>query len=370
MTVKFDKLAEGLGLDQETKQQIVEAWSTQLSEARKEISAELREEFAQKFEHDKTALVGSMDQFLTQRVKSEIEEFAQDKQALAEQTVRVRQQAKRHMSMMEKFILDRLAHEVQELHQDRKLSANKLDKLDEFVKQQLGKELKELSEDKKNLVKQRVALIAESKKQVSQAKSQFVKTAAAKIEENLNQLVRREITQYRDDIDQARKNDFGQRIFEAFAGEFLNSHLNENSQVKKLQAEMQTVTQQLEEAQNQIKKHAEKLNESQLKLRAARDQIGRERVMGELLLPLGKKQREVMTQLLENVQTANLRDKFNRYLPSVLNEESHTQLKTKLTESSKIQTGDRKLDESKNHAESDEIEIDQLRKLAGISGQQ
>lgn len=369
MTVKFDTLAEGLGLDQETKQQIVEAWNSQLSEARKQVAAELREEFAQKFEHDKSALVSSMDRFLTERVHAEIEEFAQDKRALAEQTVKVRKQAQRHMSMMEQFIVARLANEVKELHEDRKRSMNKLEQLTEFVQGQLGKEIKELSEDKKNLVKQRVALIAESKKQIAQAKNQFVKTAAAKIEENLNQMVRREITQYRDDIDQARKNDFGQRIFEAFAGEFLNSHLNENSQVKKLQAEMQKVTQQLEESQNQIKKHAQKLNESQLKLRAARDQIGRERVMGELLLPLGKKQREVMTQLLENVQTDNLRDKFNRYLPSVLNEESHTQLKTKLTESSKIQTGDRKLDESKNHAESDEIEIDQLRKLAGISGQ-
>ena len=42
-------------------------------------------------------------------------------------------------------------------------------------------------------------------------------------------MLRTEITQYLKDIDAARKNDFGRRIYEAFGTEFMYSFMNEKS---------------------------------------------------------------------------------------------------------------------------------------------
>jgi hypothetical protein len=44
-------------LTEETKQELSEAWETQLNEARNEITKELREEFTSRYEHDKGILV-------------------------------------------------------------------------------------------------------------------------------------------------------------------------------------------------------------------------------------------------------------------------------------------------------------------------
>jgi hypothetical protein len=40
-------------VNEETRAEISEAWDAKLNEARESVRAELREEFAQKYEHDK-----------------------------------------------------------------------------------------------------------------------------------------------------------------------------------------------------------------------------------------------------------------------------------------------------------------------------
>jgi hypothetical protein len=52
----------------------------------------------------------------------------------------------------------------------------------------------------------------------------------------------------KEDIDLARKNDFGRKIFEAFSSEYLNSHLNEKSETSKLLKVLATKDKQLAEA--------------------------------------------------------------------------------------------------------------------------
>ena len=53
MAVTFNELLEGTDLSVEARESIQEAWESRLSEAREELTAELREEFAQRYEHDK-----------------------------------------------------------------------------------------------------------------------------------------------------------------------------------------------------------------------------------------------------------------------------------------------------------------------------
>lgn len=368
MTVKFDKLAESLGLDAEVKEQITEAWTSKLKEARQEIAAELREEFAQKFEHDKATLIKSIDGFLTEKVAAEINEFAQDKQEAAAERVRAKKLVREHMELMERFITESLAREVRELRADRARTTDNIGALEQFVLRQLSEEVRELRQDKVALVEQRVKLVSENKKQLNETRQRFVKKSAAVIEENLNRIIQQEIRQYRDDIERARKNDFGRRIFEAFAGEYMGSHLMEGSEAKKLQDQIQEMRLQLDEAQAQVAQKDQLLTESRTKVRAAQDLMGRERTMNELMAPLGKRERRIMEELLENVKTSKLRERFDRYLPSVLNEKvsTHSQNRQPLQEGTvREYTKDRSPSLTQQRAQ-DEIDINQLRKLAGI----
>ena len=74
-------------LSEEVKTQVQEAWEKKLSEAREEISAELREEFAQRYENDKSQIVEAMDGMITDTLKKEVSEFAEDKQKLVAERV-------------------------------------------------------------------------------------------------------------------------------------------------------------------------------------------------------------------------------------------------------------------------------------------
>ena len=59
MAVTFNELLEGAGLSEEARTTIQEAWESRLTEAKEELTAELREEFAQRYEHDKNQIVAS-----------------------------------------------------------------------------------------------------------------------------------------------------------------------------------------------------------------------------------------------------------------------------------------------------------------------
>ena len=55
-------------------------------------------------------------------------------------------------------------------------------------------------------------------------------------------------THLKEDIDTARKNDFGRKIFESFASEYGTSYLNENSETAKLIKVVDMKNKQLDEA--------------------------------------------------------------------------------------------------------------------------
>ena len=66
-------------ITEETRKEITEAWEIKLTEAREQARVELREEFAQRYEHDKTVMVEALDKMMTDGLSSELAEFAQEK---------------------------------------------------------------------------------------------------------------------------------------------------------------------------------------------------------------------------------------------------------------------------------------------------
>jgi hypothetical protein len=91
----------------------------------------------------------------------------------------------------------------------------------------------------------------------------------------------------------------------------------------------------------------------------------REKIISELVAPLRKDQRDIMTDLLESVQTDRLRLSFEKYLPAVIDGNTPAKKKATLTEGKEI-TGNREQTQVvKNKA--DDSNVLELRRLAGLS---
>jgi cyclopropane fatty-acyl-phospholipid synthase-like methyltransferase len=68
------QLFENNVISEEMKSEIETAWQSRIQENRDHVTAELREEFAQKYEHDKQAMVEAVDNMIFDRHNTEISE--------------------------------------------------------------------------------------------------------------------------------------------------------------------------------------------------------------------------------------------------------------------------------------------------------
>ena len=143
MADAFEELLGGDVLSEDVKTSLTEAWEVKLSEAREQITNEIREEFAGRYTNDKEQIVEAMDKMLTDKLVSEMEEFKVDKQALATERVNYKTNVSKHLSLVDKFVAEHLAKEVKELHADRNGLKNNFAKLENFVVKQLAKGLTE-----------------------------------------------------------------------------------------------------------------------------------------------------------------------------------------------------------------------------------
>ena len=208
-------LESGIVTD-ETRQAINEAWETKLTEAREQIRGELREEFAQKYEHDKSVMVEALDKMVTESLSSEIEEFNTEMKSMAadraKQTARMMEAA----GKFDNFMVSKLAEEIKELRSDRKQYENSIGKLEEFVVKALAEELQEFEQDKKAVVETKVRLVAEAKAKMAELQEAFVAKSAKLVKESVASKLETELTQLKEAITLARENMFGRKIFEAY----------------------------------------------------------------------------------------------------------------------------------------------------------
>ena len=224
-----------------------------------------------RYEHDKSQIVEAVDTFISEKVEAEVQLIAEEREVLATDRVKYHKAISEHAKLLDTFVTQAVAKEVKELRADRTKVSEHVTKLDEFVTESLAGELSEFHEDKKSLVEQKVKMVREGKKQLAEAKAEFIKKAANKVEGIVNGVIINEVSSFRNDITKARENDFGRRIFEAFANEYGTSYLNEAKEIKSIQKQIADMEQKLNEAKQVIaeSEDATKLVES--KLRVAED---------------------------------------------------------------------------------------------------
>jgi hypothetical protein len=352
-------------INEDTSQAITEAWEAKLSEAKEVVRAELREEFAQRYQHDKQVMVEALDKMVTESLTAELEEFHAEKRALAEDRVNFKTHMKQSASKFNNFMTNTLAEEIKELRKDRKVYENSINKLEKFVIRALAEEIKEFEQDKRAVVETKVRLIAGAKEKLDELQQKFIARSAQLVKESVTRNLESELTQLKEDIHIARENMFGRRLFEAFASEFAVTHLNENKEVAKLQKALSEKETMIAEAQKAVSEKDALVESKEREIRIIKESTDRKETLSNLLNPLNKEKAAVMSELLESVQTHKLQAAFDKYLPAVLNNKSVIQSAPKqmIAESRSEVTGDKT---AKVAAERDNTNVIDLKRLAGL----
>jgi hypothetical protein len=351
----ISKLVESGAISEDVKNSIQEAWDSKIKENKEQVGAELREEFAKRYEHDKANMIEAIDKMMNEKLSEEITKFVEDRKALAQEKIAYKENVGKHSAKLESFILNKLSEELKELHSDRKGVHENFKKMEEFVVGALAKEIKEFHEDKKGVVETKVKLVAEAKKQMAKMKEAFITRSAKVVESAVNKKLAEELKSLKEDISSAREINFGKKIFEAFASEYQNSYLNEKSETSKLMKVVDETTLKLKDAEKVIEEKQAVIESKEAEARRQADLMERKEKMAEMLKPLGKDKSEVMSQLLESVSTAKLEASFNKYLPHVMADKAVTKEGAKILSES---GGDR--------AQREDADLTNIRKLAGI----
>ena len=353
-------------INEDTRTAIAEAWETQISEAKESVRAELREEFAQRYQHDKAVMVEALDKMVTESLTAELQEFADEKRSLAEDRVKFKTHMSESAGKFNDFMVSKLAEEIKELRNDRKVFEAATAKLEKFIIRALAEEIKEFEQDKKAVVETKVRLVAEGKAKLAELQSKFIAQSAALVKESVTNSLESELTQLKEDIQIARENMFGRRLFEAFASEFAVTHLNENKEVAKLQAQVQEVSAKLSEAVQAVQEKQVVVESKEKEIKIIKESAERKEKLAEMLKPLNKEKAAVMRDLLESVSTDKMQSAYEKYLPAVLNNSSVKTVApraTMLAESRSEVTGDKT---AKTAAEVSQTNVFEIKRLAGL----
>jgi hypothetical protein len=358
-------LESGL-INQETSLALNEAWESKLMEAREQVRAELREEFAQRYEHDRVVMVEALDKMVTESLSSEIEEFRAEKQAMNEDRIQAQVKLRESATKFNNFMVTKLAEEIKELRSDRQIAKESQQKLEQFIVHALAREIKEFAQDKQAVVEAKVKLVAEGRQQLEALKSRFVTESAARLNTTVTKHLKGEMSQLKEDIKVARENNFGRRIFESFASEFSVTHLNDKAETRKLLNQLQLKDQQLEESTQQVNQAKKLVESKEREVRIIKESNLREKTMSDLLAPLNEEKASTMRNLLESVQTNRLQSTFDKYLPAVLNNGATKKTeKTALSENVQVITGDKQTVKQEIDMSQRDNVID-IKRLAGL----
>ncbi len=185
--------------------------------------------------------------------------------------------------------------------------------VDTKVTEFLGKEIEELKEDIerfRDLEAEYAEKLVESKSAMSDELKDDLMELVEKVDAFLEIRLGSEIEELREDLEKVRKNDFGRRVFEAFADEFMINYADEDS------------------AENTLRETTERLHDTEEALAESetkRKEVERTITMEGILSPLGGRQREVMEAILRNVDTEHLEEGYKTFIGRVIRETDNSE---------------------------------------------
>lgn len=233
---------------------------------------------------------------LTEESKTELKEAfdAAVSQAMTEARTKAEQDVRAELT--EQFVADKEAL---------------IEALDTKAEEVMSKELEELKED----IQRYRDLEVEYAQKLVEARSELanvVKNDFAELVEGLdaflNESMEAEFTELKEELVEARKREFGKKIFEGYVNEYKKYFNDEDETLAALdesKASLEATTAALTEAQKELK------------------QIKRSQEMARVLEPLNGRPREVMEAILKGFATEKLAEQYEAYIGRVLHENAN-----------------------------------------------
>jgi hypothetical protein len=231
-----------------------------------------------------------------------------------------------------------------------------VENVEQFVATKLAEEVAELKADIerfRDLEAEYAEKIVEEKHSMADQLAEELDSLVDKIDSFFELRLTEEFSELKEDLEIVKQNEFGRKIFEAFATEFTKSHIDEDS----IQSKLQAAVAKLNDA-----------NKAIATLESANAAIVRESKLEKILAPLSGKKREQMAFVLQNVETQRLEEAYTQFIGRVLKEDAKPEAAAApLVESANVVvTGEERAPAAPApQAASDKFA--QLRKLAGMN---
>lgn len=193
-------------------------------------------------------------------------------------------------------------------------------KVDDFVATALVKEMAELKAD----VERFRDLEAEYAQKIVEARHEMAEQVSVELDELVDKIdaffevrLSAEMDELKEDIEIVKQNEFGRKIYEAFASTFATAHVDEES----VQKQLKIAEQQIADLRNALTTSEEQ-----------RTKIVREAKLEKLLANLTGKKREQMEMVLKNVDTDRLEESYKFFIGRILKEDAAAPVAATLNE--------------------------------------
>lgn len=181
----------------------------------------------------------------------------------------------------------------------KKMLAEKKDlaaKMTDLINEAVTQEIEELKED----IAHYKNIEPTYAKKLEEFKVQYAQKLSESFEGLVESHVKEEITELREDLMEAKQNNFGMKLYESFKTTF--DKLGVSDDIKAMKDELEAVNSELTESKTEV------------------TGLKREKVLEDLLANLKGSKQEVMRTILESVDTDKLDKRYQETIDSVLEE--------------------------------------------------
>ena len=199
-------------------------------------------------------------------------------------------------------------------------------KVDAFVAEALTKEMTELRGDIdrfRDLEAEYAEKIVEEKHKLAEEVAAELDGLVDKIDQFFEMRLQAEMDELKEDLEVVKQNEFGRKIFEAFAETFNKSYVDEDS----VQSKLSVTEQKLADAEKVLAEREEQIAK-----------MVREAKMEQVLAPLTGKKREQMAMVLRSIETSRLEESYKFFIGRILKEDAEPAAKPVVAESTVVET--------------------------------
>lgn len=183
-----------------------------------------------------------------------------------------------------------------------------IEAVDQKVNEYLLAEIQELKDDIssfRDLEAEYAVKLTEAKKALGLQLESDMAQMIDKLDSFLEMRLKNEFNELRSDLQEAKKLDFGRKIFEAFLPEYRRYFVDASATEREL---------------HEAKVKIDKLSKKYKNVKGEKDSLFRKVKMEHVLAPLNGRQRDIMETILASVATDKLEEAYKTYISRVIKE--------------------------------------------------